>query len=679
MLAKSNGVALKQSYQAQFGGLNHTKGATDGDIYDMRNMTSDHYPVLSPRGRRRTVATYDTIYGLYCYGEHTFIAAEKNGDCGLYINGEKVMALEPSEKQMEVCNKKLIIFPDKVYYDLNALDAVGSVANKSALNELTGSKYGEVYLVEKVNYYDSRCIYYWNGSEWILFGPEADNMSAKVGPITVSFESGELYGNVVNNNAMRLYGIVDAKIARLFRPGDAVTISGATEIPSNNKTAIIREVNKTTLCFYPDTFTTTPDYYTYTTKEELLLPKADGTSTSEIRYYCFYNGVQQVTFRPPAKGIPKGYLLEWYVGESVLKYYAPGLNEAEGEVEVITYGPDGNNEIYYGAIAAELKFVAHYEFAQMESSVTIERVIPDFDFILEVNNRLWGAKGDTVWGSKLDDPLNWNCFEGLSTDSYSLTLGSPGDITGVANYNGYPTFFKEDGIYKLYGAYPSAYQMYATTTNGVKKDCGKSVTKIGDALYFVSKNGVMAYSGGIPIFIGEPLGVRIVKACGGTDGRKYYLSAYDGAEWRLYVYDTYLGLWHIEDNIEAVAMSYGEELVCAGADTAIRTLGTVDGATEGDFDWSVVFADGVVGSPNKKGVCKALLRADCSGGGYCDVYVSFDGDAPIHMGRIENKGKTSHTLPIVLNRGDHFSISIVGRGIVDIYGLSYFYYHGSEV
>ena len=666
----SNTAALRQSYQAQFGGLNHTKGATDGDIYDMRNMTSDHYPVLSPRGRRRTVATYDTIYGLYCYGEHTFIAAEKNGDCGLYINGEKVMALEPSEKQMEVCNKKLIIFPDKVYYDLNALDAKGVVADKNAL-PADGNSYGDVYIVEKVTAYDTRVIFYWDGLSWEKLGAECGSMVAKLGPYPVDFESGELYGANAKNNSLRIFDATDLKIASMFRVGDAVTISGATEIPSNNKTAVIREIDKTLLRFYPDTFSTKPDYYTYKLPEELLLPKVDGTTTQIVRYYCFYHEAQQVCFRPPSQGIPKDYTLEWTVGAETMSFYAPNSTEAQGTISVEVYN---SKDGYYKYIVKEFDFLAVYKENQMEQSVTIERVIPDFDFILSVNNRLWGAKGDTIWGSKLGDPLNWNYFDGISIDSYSVELGTAGDVTGIANYNGYPTFFKEDGIYKLYGAYPSAYQVYATATNGVKKGCGKSIAKIGDALFYVSKAGVMMYGGGIPSYIGNELGVRIGTAVGGTDGRKYYLCA-DGV---LYVFDTYMNLWHIEDDINAVAMSYGQELLC-GADGRVFNLGYTDAPEEGDFDWFVQFADAVVGSPNKKGVEKVLVRADCSGGGYCDVFISFDGGEYEKIRRIDKDTKASTILPIVLKRGDYFSLLLVGRGDVDIYSLSYSYYHGTEL
>ena len=74
------------------------------------------------------------------------------------------------------------------------------------------------------------------------------------------------------------------------------------------------------------------------------------------------------------------------------------------------------------------------------------------------------------------------------------------------------------------------------------------------------------YGGGIPSYIGNELGVRIGAAVGGTDGRKYYLCA-DGV---LYAFDTYMNLWHIEDELNATAMSYGQELLC-GADGTHRS------------------------------------------------------------------------------------------------------------
>lgn len=77
-------------------------------------------------------------------------------------------------------------------------------------------------------------------------------------------------------------------------------------------------------------------------------------------------------------------------------------------------------------------------------TLTISRDVPDMDFICENENRLWGCKEDTIYSSKLGDPFNWNVFDGLSTDSYAVNVGSAGDFTACCSYLGYPVFFKEE-------------------------------------------------------------------------------------------------------------------------------------------------------------------------------------------------------------------------------------------
>lgn len=41
---------IKKGQQVKFGGLNHNLGADDGELWDMRNLTSDYFP-LRPPGR----------------------------------------------------------------------------------------------------------------------------------------------------------------------------------------------------------------------------------------------------------------------------------------------------------------------------------------------------------------------------------------------------------------------------------------------------------------------------------------------------------------------------------------------------------------------------------------------------------------------------------------------------
>ena len=184
-----------------------------------------------------------------------------------------------------------------------------------------------------------------------------------------------------------------------------------------------------------------------------------------------------------------------------------------------------------------------------EGEVTLTRTVPDLDYVCENENRVWGCKDNTIYCSKLGDPFNWNVFDGLATDAYAVDTGSAGNFTGCISYLGYPVFFKEDHIYKVYGTMPSNFQVMGTETLGVMEGCGKSLAAAGEVLFYLSRGGVMAYSGSVPQCISRTLGdLAVGNAVAGADGLRYYLSAQGAGEgWSLLVYDTQTKLWHRED------------------------------------------------------------------------------------------------------------------------------------
>ena len=63
--------------------------------------------------------------------------------------------------------------------------------------------------------------------------------------------------------------------------------------------------------------------------------------------------------------------------------------------------------------------------------VTAARQVPEMDFVVQSGNRLWGCKYgmvdgravNEIYASKLGDFRNWNCYQGLSTDSYAAVRG----------------------------------------------------------------------------------------------------------------------------------------------------------------------------------------------------------------------------------------------------------------
>ena len=189
--------------------------------------------------------------------------------------------------------------------------------------------------------------------------------------------------------------------------------------------------------------------------------------------------------------------------------------------------------------------------------------MPNMDFIVESGNRLWGCKYgvavngqivNEIYASKLGDFKNWNSFAGISTDSYAASVGTDGQFTGAITHLGYPIFFKENCMHKVYGNYPANYQIQTTACRGVQRGCERSLAIVNEVLYYKARSGVCAYDGSLPMEISSALGDEAYSnAVAGSLGNKYYISMVDSKkQWSLFVYDTLKGMWHREDSTRAI-------------------------------------------------------------------------------------------------------------------------------
>ena len=320
-------------------------------------------------------------------------------------------------------------------------------------------------------------------------------------------------------------------------------------------------------------------------------------------------------------------------------------------------------------------------------TLTISRTMPDLDFICENENRLWGCKGDTIYASKLGDPTNWNVFDGLATDSYAVNVGSAGDFTACTSYLGYPVFFKEETIYKVFGDKPSNFQVMSSASLGVERGSHESIAIAGEVLYYLSRAGVMAYSGGIPSPMGAAFGtVRYRDAVGGSDGRKYYVSMKDeSGEYSIFAYDTWTKLWHKEDKKEIINFGWNEELYFLDADGTLWLNGNArtvpaDAVKEPPVASWVEFGDFVESDANKKGTSKLQLRLEVDADSEVQVQMMFDTEGEwVPVSTLSTKVKRSYYLPIIPRRSDHFKIRLVGIGGWKLYSLVRENYSGSEL
>ncbi len=328
-----------------------------------------------------------------------------------------------------------------------------------------------------------------------------------------------------------------------------------------------------------------------------------------------------------------------------------------------------------------------------QGRITVSRKMPIMDFIVESNNRLWGCRygknddGDVVneiYACKLGDFKNWNCFMNLSTDSYAVSCGSDGQFTGAITHLGYPLFFKENNIHKVYGNYPANFQLQNTACRGVQRGSHRSLAIVNETLYYKSSSSVCAYDGSLPVEMSTALGdIRYSDAVAGAHGNKYYISmkSADGA-YHLFVFDSSKGMWHKEDNLQTDGFcSYMNEMYAI--DHATKNIVTMLGSGTQDtkkVKWMV--ETGLVGMnlPDMKYISRLLLRMSLEVGSKVTISIQYNsiGDWE-QVSQITASSLRSFAIPVRPRRCDHFRIRIDGEGQSRIYSVTKTIEQGSDV
>lgn len=320
-----------------------------------------------------------------------------------------------------------------------------------------------------------------------------------------------------------------------------------------------------------------------------------------------------------------------------------------------------------------------------DGAITVSRRLPEMDFVIESGNRLWGcrygtdAEGNIVnelYASKLGDFKNFSCYMGLSTDSFTASVGTDGPFTGAVTHLGYPLFFKENHLHKVYGSYPAAYQVQATPCRGVRTGCHKSLAMVGSRLYYCAADGVYGYDGSLPEKISANLpDMPLQGGVAGAWGDKYYLSAADDKGQHLMVYDTGRHLWHREDDICVQGF--------AGCTQGFFAL-------SGDKIWNMLQGDeqvvwsaqtGPLGldEPQRGYICRMTARLHLEPGSTLSVFVRYDGAGQWeHLATVQGKGRRTFDLPLRTRRCDHLELKFSGTGQALVYSLTQTCQKGSD-
>ena len=456
-----------------------------------------------------------------------------------------------------------------------------------------------------------------------------------------------------------------------FKVGDAVHISGCTAEPRNNKTPIIREIDGRYLRFYEKVF-----YYS-----------GDETDDGEAELQGLNGAEEEYTEPGTGSGTGSG-------------------SESSGSESSGSESSGSGSGSQSGSSASESE--GEHHSVTEPGSVTLKRECPDLDFLCTNENRVWGCKGDTIWCTKLGDPENWYAFDDVSTASWSTETGTAGSFTGCITFMGYPCFFKENKVFKVYGSRPQNFELLSGADVGVKAGCAGSMAIASGALYYLSPAGFMQWSGGLPSPIDVPLAdLNITTAVGGSDGRKYWVNLGPGSDWagNTLCYDPKYGMWHREEygNAELAPplarhmCRHGSSLIM-GNNSYLRCKGPMPyteptGGTmppwyteDRDFDCVAEFADFDGKTFDSKYPVRLWLRAEGSDNGEEEggwtttltVYVRYDGGEWEQAAEYVPGRKKQRYFPVPIRRCGHWALKLTGDGPWKLWALEQEYYAGTE-
>ena len=385
------------------------------------------------------------------------------------------------------------------------------------------------------------------------------------------------------------------------------------------------------------------------------------------------------------------------VPQRVCDALAKGLN---GEISISTLDGDDiitalalpkKSDRYYGSWTVLRSGTAWQsldgkatENEAADAPVKAERRVPDLDFVTEQGNRVWGCnrKENSIYACALGDPTNWYSYRGIASDSYAVSVGSDGAFTGAASCLSYILFFKENCIHKLYGSKPSDYQMSSVRCRGVAAKAAGSLCVIAETLYYLSPDGVMAWSGSLPAKVSGALDTGKLTAAdwamGGQLDARYYLYLHRRADGdgsgRLLVYDTEKGLWHEESPAGTEMVSTGQQLYLWDG-SALWAAGSdreTEGEEEANLRFEAVTGDIGMSMPDDNYISRVTLRLDALAHTVVTVAVSYDGGAWETVGSCAVTQEHQRVnLPFVPRRHDLMRLKFSGTGQMTLRSMAF--------
>lgn len=679
MLPELNKIRKNTTGINVFRGLNVTENTgfskvstNSSSIYtefkDMKNMSSDDYPLLAPRKSRTRLINENSIdSNLLCVND---VMCFISGDT-LYIGTQKkvIEELTADKHHLVSYGNNVLIMPEKLIYSISD-DSVDYIDYECETDTSINIGDGSLHSISgHIN----------NNYDWGFFC--AVDKTVLNTSITPRRKIGTFFNLALNDTeSQKINGQSDYSwIFSKVKLGDVIeTCDGDSDSTLYMCTSI---ENSTEEGIYVSDkirkFTRIDDYYVV---------------IRGVREHFNVDGVSVGDYIK-ISGFTDNIMLGWKEYDENTDYMKV-LNDNYFKVYGKGKSSDGNLPDCYIIIKANIKSSIPYI-----GSFKVERVVPELDesLMIECNNRIWScsSKDNSIYCCKQGDVKNWQAYgDGISTDSYYAVTGCEGDFTGIAVQNDSVIFFKENWIMKLYGTKPSNYTLSKYNVAGVAKGSSKSVVWINGVLYYMSRQGVCQYqTGAQPVIVSEQAfgNEQYKNAVAGRHKNKYYMSAEnEKGEFVLFVLDINTGLWHKEDDMQMIeTCTYNQFLyfidkfgyINAVADNSLIENMTETGEVQKEkcFEWFCETGDLYDSEFIMKHISRIRVGVKSEEGTMLRTLVKYaESNEWFKLSEITFDRKKSEIIPLAVKRTEYIRLRIEGVGQCKIYGIDIEYSTGSD-
>jgi hypothetical protein len=272
------------------------------------------------------------------------------------------------------------------------------------------------------------------------------------------------------------------------------------------------------------------------------------------------------------------------------------------------------------------------------------------------NNRVFGVVGNNIYSSKQGDFKEWNVFAQLNTDSWATDVAGSVSFNVIGAYQNHVVMQSGVNMFELYGSKPSNFQVQETVKTGA---FNADYIEINSVLYFANRDGIYAYSGGVPRKISEGVDIPFTQATLGSDGKKLFASVSDGTNRHLFTYDTATNVFYREDNLNVVkfALHLGK-LHALLSDGKLLKFDSGQEIVEWELETTKIIDD----TFNKSGMKRIELSIEMSASTSLSVWIKGDLDVGYKLVK-SFQSETYKNLLIPVNLSQNcYKIRITGRG-----------------